>query len=308
MVRVLGIGDNTVDIYVDQGVQFPGGNAVNVAVLARRLGAEASYLGCIGNDRFATLIRDALIAEGVDISHLRTLDAPNSWSRIRHEGGDRVFDGSRPNLRGAYDLSQDDFDFIAAHDLTHTSIYSKLEADLERVSAAAPILSFDYSSEYADAYLAITAPWVNIAFLSDSESSDEACRSLCAQVAALGPDTVVVLRGRKGAIGTTDGTFHEQPVLDGPVVDTLGAGDGFIAAFLMARLNGSDLPAALERGAANALHVCGYRGAFGYGVETTPDQPGLERPGINEPGYRHPADRPIGLSIAAGDAVNGGRA
>ncbi len=36
MVRVLGIGDNTVDIYVDQGVQFPGGNAVNVAILTGR--------------------------------------------------------------------------------------------------------------------------------------------------------------------------------------------------------------------------------------------------------------------------------
>ena len=50
MVRVLGIGDNTVDIYVDQDVQFPGGNAVNVAVMMKRLGAEASYLGCIGTD------------------------------------------------------------------------------------------------------------------------------------------------------------------------------------------------------------------------------------------------------------------
>jgi len=39
-VRLLGLGDNTVDTYVDQGWQYPGGNAVNVAVLARRLGAR----------------------------------------------------------------------------------------------------------------------------------------------------------------------------------------------------------------------------------------------------------------------------
>ena len=35
--RILGLGDNTVDTYVDAGLQFPGGNAVNVAVLARCL-------------------------------------------------------------------------------------------------------------------------------------------------------------------------------------------------------------------------------------------------------------------------------
>ena len=50
MPRILGIGDNTIDTYVSAGLQLPGGNAVNVAALARRLGAEASYLGCWGDD------------------------------------------------------------------------------------------------------------------------------------------------------------------------------------------------------------------------------------------------------------------
>ena len=98
MVRVLGIGDNTVDIYVDQDVQFPGGNAVNVAVMMKRLGAEASYLGCIGTDFLGALIKDALAAEGIDTSHMRVIAGPNSWSRIRHRGQDRVFDGSHPNV------------------------------------------------------------------------------------------------------------------------------------------------------------------------------------------------------------------
>lgn len=80
MVRVLGIGDNTVDIYVDQGVQFPGGNAVNIAVLTRRIGADAAYLGCIGNDFLGDMIHDALVAEGIDISHSRRIDGPNSWA------------------------------------------------------------------------------------------------------------------------------------------------------------------------------------------------------------------------------------
>ncbi len=47
---LLGLGDNTIDSYVDLSRQFPGGNAVNVAVLAACHGARAAYLGCIGND------------------------------------------------------------------------------------------------------------------------------------------------------------------------------------------------------------------------------------------------------------------
>ena len=288
MTRLLGIGDNTVDIYVDQGVQFPGGNAVNVAVLAARLGARASYLGCIGSDHFGALIRDALEAENVDISHLRVIDAPNSWSRIRHIGHDRVFDGSRPSLRGAYALTADDFSYIAGHDVVHSSIYSKIEDDLPAIGQAAPCLSFDYSSEYDTAYIRDTAPSLNVAFLSDADSSEAACKALCRDVAALGPATVVITRGSRGAIGFHGGAFDDQPVLDGSVIDTLGAGDGFIAAFLLARQSGQPLSAALERGAANALRVCAERGAFGHESPIQPGQPGLADPGSNANDERRP--------------------
>lgn len=288
MTRLLGIGDNTVDIYVDQGVQFPGGNAVNVAVLTARLGAHASYLGCIGRDHFGALIRDALEAENVDISHVRVIDAPNSWSRIRHVGNDRVFDGSRPSLRGIYALTADDFAYIAGHDIAHTSIYSKIEDDLPAIGQAAPCLSFDYSSEYDTAYIRDTAPNLNVAFLSDADGSEASCKALCRDVAALGPTTVVITRGRKGAIGYHDGTFGDQPVLDGPIIDTLGAGDGFIAAFLLARQAGQPLAAAMRRGAENALRVCAERGAFGHESPIQPGQPGLTHPGSNANHKRRP--------------------
>lgn len=222
MVRVLGIGDNTIDIYVDQGVQFPGGNAVNVAVLCARLGAEGSYLGTIGKDLFGTILRNALITEQIDISHLRTTTTPNSWSRIRHSGNDRIFDGSLPLLSGSYDLQARDFEFIAAHDLSHSSFYSKLEDELERISSAAPVLSFDYSDEFDSTYLDETAAHIDIAFLSDSDGSQEACQALCREVSARGPHTVIVTRGQKGAIGYARGVFHMQPTITGAVVDTLG--------------------------------------------------------------------------------------
>ena len=140
MARVLGIGDNTVDIYVDQGVQFPGGNAVNVAVLMHRLGAEAAYLGCVGDDFLGDIVRKALIEEGVDCSHLRRAAGGNSWSRIRHVGNDRVFDGSRPSMRGDYRLTDADFDWIAGVDLVHSSVYSKLEELLPEIRSTGPVL------------------------------------------------------------------------------------------------------------------------------------------------------------------------
>ncbi|WP_119270555.1 PfkB family carbohydrate kinase [Taklimakanibacter deserti] len=278
MVRVLGIGDNTVDIYVDQGVQFPGGNAVNVPIMMKRLGAEASYLGCIGTDFLGDLIRQALITEGIDISRLRVIAGPNSWSRIRHVGGDRVFAGSHPSLRGDYQLKDEDFRFIAAHDLAHSSVYSRLEDELSRIRAAAPLLSFDYSSEYDGDYIARTAPHLDIAFLSDARGSDDQAEALAHRVASHGPRIVVITRGSEGAIALVAGKILRQSVIPASVVDTLGAGDGFIAAFLLSLLAGEDIQTALGKGANHAAHVCGYRGAFGYETPIRPGQPGLVHP------------------------------
>ena len=278
MTRVLGIGDNTVDIYVDRGLQFPGGNAVNVAVLSKRLGAVSSYLGCVGADALGQLIRHALEAEGVDISCMRTMDRPTSWSRIRHAGTDRYFDGSENNFAGCYDLKRDDFQFIGTHDVVHSSIYSKLEDDLAWISAASPLFSFDYSTEYDDNYIAKTAPYVDLAFLSDADSNAEDCRALCRRVASHGPSTVVVTRGLKGVIAFAGGEFFSQPVFPVESVDTLGAGDGFIAAFLMARQQRIGMPRALTMAAEYAAEVCSYLGAFGYQTAVEPGQPGLSSP------------------------------
>ena len=50
-MKIAGIGDNVIDRYMNMGIMFPGGNAVNVAAHAALLGAEAAYVGSIGADR-----------------------------------------------------------------------------------------------------------------------------------------------------------------------------------------------------------------------------------------------------------------
>ena len=53
MVKVLGLGDNVCDVYLHTGLMYPGGQAVNFAVFARELGAEADFMGVFGMDAAA---------------------------------------------------------------------------------------------------------------------------------------------------------------------------------------------------------------------------------------------------------------
>jgi hypothetical protein len=66
------------------------------------------------------------------------------------------------------------------------------------------------------------------------------------------------------------------PAAPAGLIDTLGAGDGFIAGFLVALATGAPIAACLAQGAAQAARVCASKGGFGYGIPIVPGQPGLD--------------------------------
>ena len=57
-ISVLGFGDNVVDKYEHIKTMYPGGNAVNFAVFAKKLGVDRSaYMGIFGSDEEAERLR-----------------------------------------------------------------------------------------------------------------------------------------------------------------------------------------------------------------------------------------------------------
>lgn len=67
--------------------------------------------------------------------------------------------------------------------------------------------------------------------------------------------TLVVKRGPAGAIAIRDGARHSVPAPRVEVVDTVGAGDSFNAAYLGASVSGAPLATALARGVEVASHA-----------------------------------------------------
>ena len=49
-LKLIGVGDNVVDVYRNKGVMYPGGNALNFAVYNSLRGADAASLGVFGTD------------------------------------------------------------------------------------------------------------------------------------------------------------------------------------------------------------------------------------------------------------------
>lgn len=266
MARIIGVGDNTVDTYTHMRTRFPGGNAVNVAVLARRYGAEAAYLGCVGKDHAGELILNSLRQEGLDVSRCQELEGiPTAYSSVSVVDSDRVFGKSDPGASQHIQLSDDDLAYIQTFDLVHTSVYSFLEGQLARLKKASRILSFDLSQRCDAEYLQAVLPHCDIAFLSLSGISNDERDRLMREMVALGPKLVVMTRGKEGS-WVYDGTnlFH-QGILPIETVNSLGAGDAFAARFLVETSKGVDIPAAMKLAAQSAAQNCTHYGAYGYG-------------------------------------------
>ncbi|MDF2679159.1 MAG: frlD [Brevibacillus sp.] len=269
-MRVIAIGDNVVDYYKDRGEIYPGGNALNVAVLCKRYNVSvSSYIGIVGNDLAAEHIKRTLQQEHIDTSRIRQAFGPNGEATVSlNEDGDRVFVGSNAGGIQAYmgvRLNKEDLHFIGLHDLLHTSVYSNLEQYLPVLHKQIPI-SFDFSTRWTETYLQQICPYIHYGFFSGSDLKEDECLELMEQVHQLGTKVVGVTRGGKGAIFSEEGTIYRQSIVETEVVDTLGAGDSFIAMFLTQYHQNRDLAQALQHAAAAAAKTCGHYGAFGYGI------------------------------------------
>ena len=90
----------------------------------------------------------------------------------------------------------------------------------------------------------------------------EALREKILQAAAMGPKLAVATRGSRGCLAWDGTWFYTGGIVSCPVVDTRGAGDSFIAGFLMAWLEGKPVPACMQLGAEQAAVTIGCAGGW----------------------------------------------
>ncbi|HEX8940452.1 MAG TPA: PfkB family carbohydrate kinase [Candidatus Limnocylindrales bacterium] len=263
-MRLLGVGDNVVDRYRDLGRMFPGGNALNVAVAARRAGIEAAYIGALGTDRAGETVLGALRAEGLELDRLRVVDGPNAWAEVTLVEGDRVFVGSHVGV-SRFRLDETDLAYAASFDLIHTGDCSMVEDQVADLAARAPV-SFDFSIHREPGYTEALLPHLEIACFSASDLDEEAALDLLAAAVARGPRLALATRGTAPALLFDGRRTWRQAAVPVQVVDTLGAGDSFIGCLLAGLVTGQDPAVALEAAADAAARTCADYGAFGHGV------------------------------------------
>jgi sugar/nucleoside kinase (ribokinase family) len=246
----------------------------NVATGLARLGCRVGWMSRLGRDSFGQYIVACLQAEGVDCSQVVFDDRLATGFQLK----ERMVDGADPRVEyfrknsAASRLSSADFNprvFLAARHLHATGIPPALSPETRELSRhaitqmrlAGRTVSFDPNlrpSLWASQaqmireinQLACLASWVMPGL---AEGRLLTGRQQPEEIASFyldhGVEEVVIKLGTQGSYYRTrhDAGFVEGfPVAN--VTDTVGAGDGFAAGCVSARLEGRDARQAARRG------------------------------------------------------------
>ncbi|MFC7246715.1 sugar kinase [Catellatospora aurea] len=258
------------------------GSESTVAIGLARLGHRVSWLGVTGADEPGELVRRSLRAEGVDIALARVdAQAPTGLILFEPRVGDltRVVyhrTGSAGSRLTADDVHPAFADGRTPRIVHVTGItcalgdgpYEAVRYAVGHARAAGSLVGLDvnhrtrlWSARQAAEALRPMLPSLDLVIASDDELAvltDDP--DPVAALLAAGVREVVVKHGAGGATSHGEhGTLH-RPARRVPVVDTVGAGDAFVAGYLSGVLDGADAAARLDRAVTVGAFAVATRG------------------------------------------------
>jgi sugar/nucleoside kinase (ribokinase family) len=216
----------------------PGGTAIT-AVGAARLGLRSALLWPRATDLAGQYLQSVLAAEGVD--WLGRESARAAVSAVLPVNGDRAFATFQPD-------DVPDAEEIAAVDTTALVVGVNEAATLASAALVYAVGGFNDSVRHdarslrLDGCRALVLNEGEALRMTGAPDAEQAATAL----AATGADAVVVTLGSAGALELSDSKLVRAPAPEVEALDTTGAGDLFVAAYVFADLAGAARPERLS--------------------------------------------------------------
>ena len=257
-----------------------GGAPANFAYHAGRLGEEGWAVSAVGDDALGREILDLVASKGLH-SLIAVTDKPTGTVQVSLD------ERGVPTYNIMEDVAWDNIPFTADMDALAKRADAVCFGSLvQRMGSRASVLRFIRSMRpdalkvfdinlrqhyYSQDVLETSLRLADILKINDEEigivasmfglggDARDACRAL---IETFGLKLVILTRGAEGSEIITANEVIPQGVGDVEVIDTVGAGDSFTAAFVVAYLRGDSLAEAQRLASETASYVCSRKGAM----------------------------------------------
>lgn len=277
-----------------------GGSESNVAIGVARLGEQATWMGVVGSDAIGDLIIREMRAEGVTVRAQRHSVAPTSIMVKERPWGNntRVLYYRRGGAGSQLAMDDIDIDVVRSAGVLHvtgiTAALSERMSDLTvevmqiaRASGVPVSVDLNYRAKLwtageARKHYARLLKHADLVFASVDEAKiatgyGENPIALAHALNENGPTESIVTLGPRGAISVVDEEIFEAPGVPVQAIDTVGAGDAFVAGYLTEMLRGTSPERRLALGNCLGAHVCLVSGDW-EGLPTSRDLVSLKDP------------------------------
>ncbi len=293
LIDLVKAGDGRDDSFGTTWLALSAGGPMNSAVALGKLGGDTHFLGRLSTDAFGRQLRQHILGSNVQLDLATESSQATSIAVVSLDAEGIASYTFHFNDTANFGWQIDDLPELGADDWLHIASLSCVispgaEVLLAWMHGVAAGVSYDINVRPTvitdpDLYWAKVQPWLRAVGQQKGivKASDEDIKFLATVAGARGETSgdpvevatgwveqyglglaVITLGPGGGAAVEPGGKVTRVPGFPTTVVDTVGAGDTFMAGFLDARVKlGLDLAASLQRGAAAASIVCSRRGA-----------------------------------------------
>jgi ribokinase len=220
---------------------FPGGKGANQAIAAARMGANVSMFGAIGDDEPGQMCLNALAQSGVNTDSVIKVSSPTSTAlvMVEHSGENQIVVADGANQHASFDAPQ-----ISSADAVIVQFEIPESVILEVGKAANGI--FCVNAAPVRELSEELASLIDVLIVNEHEFS---------QLGEPKSGLVIVTAGAKEVVAYQNGETvakSQPPIVE--ALDTVGAGDTFVGAFVVAYASGKSISESLDLAcAASAL-------------------------------------------------------
>lgn len=253
-MRVAAVGDNCVDVYYTLNRFYPTGNAVDFAINLKKLGQDISLVSIQGNDVFGVAVENVLKRYGIDLTHFYKGERQSAAAQMNIVNGDRVHEKFDGNVLADFTLNEERLSFVKTFDLVYSEKWSRIGRYIKDLKTDNNIMIHDFSKRLTDPTNEEILPYLDYAFFS-YEKMDERIREFLKETQTKTGRVVIAMLGEDGSLAYDGRNYYRETADKVKVVNTVGAGDSYVAGFTKGLCEGKSLEECMHMGKTTATGI-----------------------------------------------------